>query len=115
MLGFVVFIEFEGGFVAIHPETQFVIGIHAPEGAIGETFSELNTGLDHFSFAVDSKDDLVEWETLFEERDVEYTPILEMELGWHLNFRDPDRIPHELFTPNEDALRQMAEFSGGRS
>jgi glyoxylase I family protein len=35
---------------------------------------------------------------------VSYTPIRDMEMGYHLNFRDPDGIALELDAPNELAL-----------
>jgi hypothetical protein len=43
----------------------------------------------------------VEWERRFQAAGVTFTPIRDMELGHHLNFRDPDNIPLEFYVPNE--------------
>ena len=69
----------------------------------GTPFTELNTGLDHLGFAASSRDELVEWERRFVAHGVEHTPIRDMELGYHLNFRDPDNIALEITVSNDVA------------
>ncbi len=55
-------------------------------------FTELKTGLDHLGFTATSRTELVEWEQKLDALGVVYTPIRDMEFGYHLNFRDPDNI-----------------------
>jgi catechol-2,3-dioxygenase len=71
------------------------------EGARGERFIELTTGLDHLGFRASSRAELEEWERRFDQHGVSYTPIRDMEMGSHLNFRDPDGIALEFDAPNE--------------
>ena len=43
-------------------------------------------------------------------RGVEHTPIRDMELGYHLNFRDPDNIALEITVSNDVAAQWFAEL-----
>ena len=98
--------------IFMHPGTGFTLAVAKHPGAPGGTFSELNTGLDHLGFAAESREDLEEWERRFDEHGVTYTPVRDMEMGYHLNFRDPDGIALEFSAPNEamlSAQRLMAE------
>ena len=52
-------------------------------------------------FGAGSREELEEWERRFDEHGVTYTPIRDMEMGHHLNFRDPDGIALELSASNE--------------
>lgn len=63
-------------------------------------FSELNPGLDHIGLIASHRDELVEWERRFETAGVTYTPIRDMPLGSHLNFRDPDGTALEFMVPD---------------
>jgi glyoxylase I family protein len=63
----------------------------------GETFDPVRTGFDHMGLAVDSRDDLVEWQAHFESLGVVHTPVTDREYGSVLTFKDPDRIQFELF------------------
>lgn len=62
-----------------------------------EQFDPVRTGFDHLGLAVDSRDDLVEWQRHFESLGVVHTPIADREYGSVLTFKDPDRIQFELF------------------
>jgi len=75
------------------------------------TFSELNTGLDHLGLAAADRDELVEWEARLRDAGVEYTPIRDMTLGYHLNFRDPDGIALELQAPTEAYAAMLADVA----
>jgi hypothetical protein len=44
-----------------------------------------------------------------------YTPIRDMELGHHLNFRDPDGIALELDAPNELAMKAQRALASGQT
>jgi glyoxylase I family protein len=67
--------------------------------------------LDHIGLAAGSREELEQWQRRFDDQGVPYTPIRDMEMGYHLNFRDPDNIALELSAPNElwlTAQRLMA-------
>ena len=64
-------------------------------------FTERTTGLDHLSFAAADRAELVRWQERLESLGVTYTPIRDMPLGHHLNFRDPDGIALEFYAPTD--------------
>lgn len=101
VLDFVPVMDVGYGRLCIHPGSGFVLALLRHEEAHGGWFSELNTGLDHLGFAAASRAELEEWERRFDACGVTYTPIRDMELGYHLNFRDPDGIALEFDAPNE--------------
>jgi glyoxylase I family protein len=110
VLGFLVVLDFGYGRLVIHKPTGFTIGLMRHAEATGTAFSELQTGLDHIGLTAGSRDELVAWEQRFDAFGVEFTPIRDMDLGHHLNFRDPDGIALEFFAPNEvyaAALREL--------
>jgi glyoxylase I family protein len=111
LLDFVVVMDAGYGRICMHPPTGFTLGLLMHQGAPGGSFSELHTGLDHLGLAAGSRDELEQWQQRFEDEGVTYTPIRDMEMGYHLNFRDPDNIALELSAPNElwlTAQRLMA-------
>lgn len=111
VLDFVLVMDVGYGRICMHPSTGFTLGLTKHPGAHGGAFTELNTGLDHLGLGAESREDLEEWERRFDEHGVVYTPIRDMEMGYHLNFRDPDNIALELSAPNEllkTAQRLMA-------
>jgi glyoxylase I family protein len=63
------------------------------------TFSEDRTGLDHLSFRVDSRSDLVSALQVLDERGVTHSGIKDIGAGSILEFRDPDNIALELYAP----------------
>ena len=96
--------------VLLHRQTGFMLAVVSHEAAGGGPFSELNTGMDHLGFVAESREELVEWESRFEELGVEYTPIRDMDFGSHLNFRDPDNIALELNCHNDVMKGWLAEL-----
>lgn len=62
-----------------------------------------------------SREELQEWERRFDAAGVTYTPIRDMEFGFHLNFRDPDGIALELSAPNEILLAARAALAAGQT
>ena len=96
--------------ILIHRETGFMFTVIKHEGANDGGFTELNTGLDHIGFGVESRDELVEWERKLESLGVTYTPIRDMEFSYHLNFRDPDDIALELTASREIMDEWLAEL-----
>ena len=68
-----------------------------PVGA--DRFDEDRTGLDHLSFAVDSRADLDDAAALLDERGVAHGGVKDIGVGAVLEFRDPDGIALELYAP----------------
>jgi glyoxylase I family protein len=64
-----------------------------------DTFDEDRVGLDHLSFAVDSRDELDRAVALLDERDIDHAGVKDIGAGFILEFRDPDNIALELFAP----------------
>lgn len=92
-------LEHEEGWHGILLELTEVISLefqqHDTNG--GEPFDPVRTGFDHLGLAVDSRDDLLEWQAHFEALGVVHTPVVDREYGSVLTFKDPDRIQFELF------------------
>lgn len=105
-------VDFGSVRILMHRPTQFVLALVRHDGADGAPFSELHTGVDHIGLVAADRDELVAWETRLRAAGVRYTPIRDMPLGHHLNFRDPDGIALEFTAPNEAytaALRELRE------
>ena len=113
VLGFVAVLDMGYGRICMHPATGFSIGLIRPEGAEGRPFTELATGLDHLGFTADSRAELEDWQRHLDEHGVSYTPIRDMEMGYHLNFRDPDGIALELDAPNELGRQARLAMAAG--
>ena len=96
VMGLLPLLDFGYGRLFMDRRTGFTLAIATHEGAHGGPFTELTTGLDHVGFGVDTLEELVEWERHLEAHGVEYTPIRDMGLAHHLNFRDPDNIALEI-------------------
>ena len=114
VLDFLPALDVGYGRIFMHPRTGFTLSLIKHDGAHGGPFSELTTGLDHLGLTAASRDELEEWELRFDEFGVSYTPIRDMEFGYHLNFRDPDNTALELSSPTSSCWRprrrsQMAE------
>ena len=92
-------IEHEHGWHAILLELTNTIAIEFQQhdANIGEAFDPVRTGFDHMGLAVDSRDELLEWQTHFESLGVTHTPVVDREYGSVLTFKDPDHIQFELF------------------
>jgi catechol 2,3-dioxygenase-like lactoylglutathione lyase family enzyme len=101
VLDFVVALDAGYGRVCIHPATGFTLGLIKHEDAYGGRFCELTTGLDHLGLSASSRAELEDWQRRLDELGVSHSPIRDMELGYHLNFRDPDGIALEFDAPNE--------------
>ena len=115
VLDFVVVLDVGYGRICMHPATGFVLGLVRHERAYGGSFTELRTGLDHLGLVASSREELEEWERRFDSLGVPYTPIRDMEMGYHLNFRDPDGIALEFDAPNELALMAQRALASGQT
>jgi len=113
VFGFVPVMDVGYGRICMHPSTGFTLALLKHPQAHGSPFSELRTGLDHLGLAAGSREELEQWERRFDENGVTYTPIRDMEMGYHLNFRDPDGIALELSAPNELLLTARRLMASG--
>ena len=66
-----------------------------------DAFDEDRVGLDHVSFAVAGRADLVAAAEALDERGIEHGGIKEVGSGYILELRDPDNIALELFAHRE--------------
>jgi len=64
-----------------------------------DTFDENRVGLDHLSFAVSSVDELHNTARALDELGARHGEVKDIGAGYILEFRDPDGIALELFTP----------------
>ena len=115
VLDFVTVLDVGYGRILMHPGTGFTLSVMTHDGATGGSFTELTTGLDHLGFAAASREELEEWERRFDELGVTYTPIRDMEFGFHLNFRDPDGIALELSASNQLLLAAQQALAAGQT
>lgn len=80
-----------------HPATGLVIGLVAHRSTPDHAFDETYIGLDHLSFAVENRDELVAWQHTLQQLGIDHSPIAEARGGSEvLVFRDPDNIQLEL-------------------
>lgn len=113
LFGFVVVMDAGYGRICMHPSTGFTLALLKHPDATGDPFTELHTGLDHLGLAAASREELEQWQRRFDDYGVTYTPIRDMEMGYHLNFRDPDGIALELLAPNELLLTARRLMASG--
>ena len=114
VLGFVAVMRVPGGRICMQPQTGLVLALLTHDGAHGDRFSELNTGVDHLGLAAASRDELEQWERHFDAHGVPYTPIRDEHFGSHLNFRDPDGIALELTSANDLMLAAQTAMRTGQ-
>jgi glyoxylase I family protein len=115
VLGFVVVLDPGYGRICMHPTSGFVLALLRHDEARGGPFSELSTGLDHLGLVASTREDLEAWERRFDEYGVTYTPIRDMEMGSHLNFRDPDGIALEFWIPNDLMMQAQQALASGQA
>ncbi len=78
------------------PDWSLCVGLHTHPTNESERFSEARTGLDHVSFLVHSRAELVDWQARLTEFGVGHSPINDQEGYSVLVFRDPDNIQLEF-------------------
>jgi catechol 2,3-dioxygenase-like lactoylglutathione lyase family enzyme len=113
VLDFVVVMDVGYGRICMHPATGFTLALLKHPGAAGGPFTELHTGMDHLGLTASSREELELWQRRFDDHGVTYTPIRDMEMGYHLNFRDPDGIALEFSAPNELLLTAQGLMASG--
>jgi catechol 2,3-dioxygenase-like lactoylglutathione lyase family enzyme len=88
-----------GGVVYLTPSGA-LLGLR-PVAPSGQTFDSEHTGLDHISFMVSSRDELVSARDALNERGVEHGDVIDL-TGFGiaiLSFSDPDGVHLELTAP----------------
>ncbi len=101
VLGFTAVLESEGAVLCVHKGTAFTLGLVQHQGATGQPFSHLTTGLDHLGLLARDRAELEDWARRFREHGVPFDGIVDETLGHHLHVRDPDGIALELYAPND--------------
>jgi glyoxylase I family protein len=78
-----------------------LFGLHGfPEGtAPSDAFDERRLGLDHVSFGVADRAELVAWQQKLDDLGIKHGDIVDAHYGSGLSFRDPDGIALEIFAP----------------
>ena len=111
VLGFRRALDVGYGRITIHAASGFTIALLTHPDAAGGPFTHLSTGLDHLSFTAADRAELERWQERLESLGVPFTPIRDMPLGHHLNFRDPDGIALEFYAPNEVYSAALTELA----
>jgi catechol 2,3-dioxygenase-like lactoylglutathione lyase family enzyme len=113
VLGLIAVLDFGHGRICLDRSSGFSVGLICHPGGAPGPFSVLQPGLDHLGLTAADRDELVAWERHFQQLGVDHTPIQDRELGYHLNFRDPDGIPLELQAPNAAYAALVAQLRSG--
>ena len=89
----------EGGirFVVTMHSSGLIIGLREHSAGTKDAFTPERTGLDHIAFGCTDRAELEKWQATFEEKGITYTPIIDVDYGHVLNFKDPDNIALEMF------------------
>lgn len=74
------------------PGTSLLIGLGQFHSRGEGAFDPTRTGLDHFAFAVEARDDLDRWADHFDHHGVVHSEPVDVPPGAILNFKDPDDI-----------------------
>lgn len=81
------------------PRSGLIFGLHHNTGNLGEPFDEVRTGLDHVSFGVSGRSELVAWTQWLDELKIDHTGVVDETQPFTYStivFRDPDNIQLEL-------------------
>jgi catechol 2,3-dioxygenase-like lactoylglutathione lyase family enzyme len=76
-----------------------LFGLHTHAKATGDKFSEMQTGLDHVSFACRDRSELQDWAARLDQLGITHGGIVDAHYGSGVSFRDPDGIALEFFAP----------------
>jgi len=113
VLGLLAVLDFGYGRICLDRASGFSVGLIQHPDRVPGPFSELQPGLDHLGLAAKDREELMSWQERFEAMGVTYTPIRDMEFGYHLNFRDPDDIALEFNAPNETYVQLVDALASG--
>ena len=90
----------------IEPNSGVVMGFEQHDANPGSPFDERRVGLDHLSWAVESREELDAWLARLNERGIPHSGIAEQDMWDVLVFRDPDNVQLALiyFKPAASTL-----------
>lgn len=90
----------------IEPNSGVVMGFEQHDANPGSPFDERRVGLDHLSWAVESREELDAWLARLNERGIPHSGIAEQDMWDVLVFRDPDNVQLALiyFRPAASTL-----------
>jgi len=83
----------------VDPRCGFMFGLHTNTANGGESFHEARTGLDHVSFGVSGRDELVNWTRRLDELGISHSGVIDETTPISYStvvFRDPDNIQLEF-------------------
>jgi catechol 2,3-dioxygenase-like lactoylglutathione lyase family enzyme len=85
--------------VLVEPRSGLTLALVGHAENEGEPFSEFRTGLDHFEFLVDRREDLDEWVGRLDRLGIEHSGVKEPDYTRNamVTLRDPDHIQLEFF------------------
>lgn len=76
-----------------------LFGLHTHPTGAGGKFDELQTGLDHVSFACRDRNELQDWAARLDQLGIAHGGLVDAHYGSGVSFRDPDGIALEFFAP----------------
>jgi glyoxylase I family protein len=85
------------GIVLLHGPTSTPVEFQQHAGNDGDPFDSMGTGLDDMGLRVTDWSQLSVWEQHFRQLDVTHTPIVDVDYGSVLTFKDPDLRQYEMF------------------
>lgn len=74
------------------PGTSLMIGLCQFRDRPDAPFDPMQTGLDHFAYAVGEREDLDGWAEHLDQHTIEHSGPIDVPPGAMLNFKDPDGI-----------------------
>ena len=92
----------------IEPGSGVVMGFEQHDANPGGPFDERRVGLDHLSFAVESRDELDGWLGRLDELGISHSGITEEQLWDVLVFRDPDNVQLEFIYVKPEAAKFLS-------
>src|SRR5262249_37311179 len=84
----------------------FGLDLFEHAGNQGEPFEPARTGLDHLAFGTDSVEELERWASWLDQRGISNSGVREFDVGWMIDFVDPDGIQLEFIYVDLEKLRQ---------
>jgi glyoxylase I family protein len=101
-----------GGWSMLHP-TGVNVNVLSHDATGSAPFDERRVGLDHLSFAVESRAEMDAWVDHLDTCGVAHSGIIDAHFGPTIVFRDPDNIQLELFLQAPDAIDRVASDPAG--
>lgn len=91
----------------MEPNSGIVMGFECHDANQNTPFDERRVGLDHLSWAVESREQLDGWLARLDERGISHSDISDHEMWDVLVFRDPDNIQLEFIYMKPEAAKLL--------